>query len=220
MLLKSWVMRWRRVCVVVLLLVLPASGLLAQSVADDIQQLLLDVEKLSQLKQILSQMYQEYTMLQQGYEKIKGLSQGTFSLHKAFLDGLLLVSPAVSSYPKVGDIISKEANLLKDYQAANGYFRSSGLFTSPELDGFSGNYGVFLARGQKDIDELTMVITDGELRMSDAERLSAIDRIDGDMTRQLSLLHSFNNSVALQAAQRARAGNDIGTVRGLYGIGP
>jgi hypothetical protein len=94
------------------------------------------------------------------------------------------------------------------------------LFTAAELDGFSANYGIFLHRGQAAIDELTMVITDGELRMSDAERLLAIDWIDKDITRQLGLLHSFNNTVALQAAQRARTGNDIGTLRGLYGIGP
>jgi hypothetical protein len=199
-----------------LLLALPMSGLWAQSVADDIEQLVFDVEKLSQLKQILSQLYQEYTMLQKGYEDIKGLSQGTFSLHKAFLDGLLLVSPAVSSYPKLADVINKEANLIRDYQAASSYFRRSGIFTTQELDGFSTNYGNFLQRGQKDIDELTLVTTDGQLRMSDAERLSAIDRVDADMTRQLSLLHSFNNMAALQAAQRAQTNSDIGTVRGLY----
>jgi hypothetical protein len=211
---------WRRLRILVLLLVLPASGLWAQSVADDIQQLLLDVQKLSQLKQILAEMYQEYTMLHKGYEEIKGLSQGTFTLHKAFLDGLLLVSPAVSSYSKVGDIITKEANLILAYQGASGYYRGSGLFTPQELDGFSSNYGTYLQRGQKDVDELSLVTTDGELRMSDGERLSAIDRIDGDMTRQLSLLHAFNNSVAILAAQRAQAANDVGTVRGLYGIGP
>ena len=203
-----------------MLLVMPTSGLWAQSVGDDIQQLLLDVEKLSQLKQILTQLYQEYTMLQRGYEEIKGLSQGTFSLHKAFLDGLLLVSPAVSSYSKVGDIITKEAMLVMGYQSASGYFRTTGLFTPQELDGFATNYTGILQRGQKDADELTLVTTDGELRMSDAERLSAIDRIGGDMTRQLSLLHSFNDGVALQAAQRAQAASEIGTVRGLYGIGP
>jgi len=205
---------------VILLLVLPSCGLFAQSVADDIQQLVLDVEKLSQLKQILTQMYQEYTMLQKGYEEIKGLSKGTFSLHKAFLDGLLLVSPAVSSYSKVGGIITKEAYLISDYQSASGYYRGTGLFTPQELDGFSTNYSTFLGRGQKDVDELSLVITDGDLRMSDAERLSAIDRIDADMTRQLSLMHSFNNSVSIQAAQRTQEASDVGTVRGLYGIGP
>ena len=109
---------------------------------------------------------------------------------------------------------------MLEFQSANGYFRTAGLFTPQELDGFGTNYTGILQRGQKDADELTLVTTDGELRMSDAERLSAIDRIDGDMTRQLSLLHSFNDGVALQAAQRAQAASEIGTVRGLYGIGP
>jgi hypothetical protein len=212
---KGW-----KVWVIALMLVLPASGVMAQSVSDDIQQLLLDVEKLSQLKQILTEMYQEYTMLYNGYEKIKGLSQGTFSLHKVYLDGLLLVSPSVSSYWKVADIVLKEANLVRDYQAASAYFRGSGFFSSQELDGIAVFYSTVVERAEKDIAELTMVITGGTLRMSDGERLSAIDRIDGDVTEQLSLLHGYNNSAALQAAQRAQAAGDIGAVRGLYGIGP
>lgn len=203
-----------------LVLVLLVSGAVGQSVSDDVQQLVLDVEKLSQLKQILTEMYQEYTMLYNGYEKIKGLSQGTFSLHKVYLDGLLLVSPAVSNYYKVADIVVKGANLIKDYQAASGYFRGSGLFTSQELEGFSVFYATVVQRAEKDITELTIIITGGTLRMSDGERLSAIDRIDGDVTGQLSLLHGYDNSAALQAVQRAQAAVDIGDVRGLYGIGP
>ncbi|HET6256686.1 MAG TPA: TerB family tellurite resistance protein [Puia sp.] len=210
--LKGWV--------TAVFLLLSVSGAVGQSVSDDIQQLLLDVEKLSQLKQIMTEMYQEYTMLYNGYEKIKGLSQGTYSLHKGYLDGLLLVGPAVSNYYKVADIIAKEANLIKSYQAASSYFRGSGLFSSQELEGLSVFYSTVVERAERDIAELTMIITGGTLRMSDGERLSAIDRIDGNVTGQLSLLHGYNNSAALQAAQRARAAGDIGAVRDLYGIGP
>ena len=91
-----------------------AVGVRAQSVADDITQLLLDVEKLSQLKQILTDMYTAYTVVHNGYEDIKNISQGTFSLHKAFLDGLLAVSPVVSNYAKVPDIINKELLLVQE----------------------------------------------------------------------------------------------------------
>ena len=210
----------KRWLVVVMMVILPVSGVWAQSVADAIEQLLLDMKKLSQLKQMLSAMYREYTMLKDGYEQIKGLSQGTFSLHKDFLDGLLLVSPGVRSYWRVGDVISQEARLIRDYQSAYGYFRGSGLFTGQELDGFSTNYTVYLRRAERNVEELTMVMTDGGLRMSDAERLSAIDRIDRDMIRQVGLLHSFNDEVALQVAQRGQAKRDMSTVRWLYGLGP
>jgi hypothetical protein len=206
--------------VLVITLGLSASGLWAQSAADDIEQLLLDVQKLSQFRQMLSTMYREYTMLRNGYEQIKGLSQGTFTLHKAFLDGLFLVSPAVRSYWRVGDIIVQESRLISDYQSANAWFRGCGVFTGGELDGFSAHTSIYIQGADKDMEELSMVMTDGELRMSDAERLSAIDRIDRDLVRQLGLLHSFNDEASLQVAQRLQVKRDLGAVRGMYGLGP
>ena len=202
------------------LLVFPISGLFAQSVADDITQLLLDVQKLAQLKQILSDMYTAYTVVHQGYEDIKSISQGTFSLHKAFLDGLLAVSPAVSSYAKVADIVNKEALLVQEYQSANKYFVGSGRFSSEELSYFSTVYNNLIQGSLKNVNELVMVITAGQLRMSDAERLAAVDRIDGSITGQLNFLRAFDNRAAVQAAQREQVAQDQATMRALYGLGP
>jgi len=202
-----------------LLLALPLVGLRAQSVSDDTEQLLLDVQKLSQLKQILAEMEQAYTITHAGYESIKSLSQGTFSLHQAFLDGLLAVNPSVASYWKVADIINKEAALVKEAQSGNSYLKGTGQFNSVELGSFLTRYNNLIQGSLNDVTELVMVITAGTLRMSDAERLAAIDRIDGNATRQLGMTYSFNNDAALQAMQRAKEQQDIGTVQGLYGIG-
>jgi hypothetical protein len=202
------------------LLILTGAGLRAQSVADDTEQLLLDVQKLAQLKQILSEMYQAYTITHQGYESIKSLSQGTFSLHKAFLDGLLLVNPGVASYWKVADIVNKEIALVKEAQSANSYLKSTGQFNSTELGTFLTRYNNLIQGSLNDVTELIMVITAGTLRMSDAERLAAIDRIDGNITRSLGETYAFDNDAALQAMQRLRQQQDIGTVQGLYGVGP
>ena len=210
-------MKWKWVFVWVML-ALPASGLLAQSVADDIEQLTLDVQKLSQLKQILTEMKQAYTIINKGYEDIKSLSQGTFSLHKAFLDALLVVSPVVASYGKVADIIDKEAILVLECQSAGSYLKGSGVFTSPEMDGFSSTYGGLLNRGLGNVNELTMVLTAGQLRMNDAQRLSAIDRIDGNITGMLGFLRSFDNDAAVQVTQRGKTDRDVGALQSLYGI--
>ena len=210
---------WRRLGFFLAVLALPLAGVRAQSVSDDIQQLLLDVQKLTQMKEILTEMYQAYTILNKGYEDIKGLSQGTFSLHKVFLDGLLAVSPAVSNYVKVADIVNKEAMLVKEYQSANHYLQGTGHFTTQELDYFSGVYNTLIEGSLKNVSELVMVVTAGQLRMSDAERLAAIDRIDRDMTGQLSYMQSFDNQAAMQAMQRMKTGQDVGTLQSLYGIG-
>ena len=81
-----------------------ANKALAQK--DEIAQLLLNVEKLAQFEQILSDMKKGYEILSGGYNTIKDLSQGNFSLHKTFLDALMEVSPTVKNYKRVADIIS------------------------------------------------------------------------------------------------------------------
>src|ERR1700753_228501 len=81
----------------------------AQSLADDIKQLALDYEKLAQEKKILQDMYNGYTLISKGYEQIKSIAQGNFTLHQNFLNALLAVSPAVRNYYKVVNIINNEA---------------------------------------------------------------------------------------------------------------
>lgn len=78
----------------------------ASAQTDEIAQLLLNVEKLAQFKQILSDMKKGYQILEGGYNTIKDISEGNFSLHKAFLDGLMQVSPTVRNYKRIADIIN------------------------------------------------------------------------------------------------------------------
>ena len=73
-------------CIVILwLFLISFSGqVVAQST--EIQQLLLNVEKLAQLKKILSNMKKGYEIVSNGYNTIKDISKGNFNLHEAFLD--------------------------------------------------------------------------------------------------------------------------------------
>jgi hypothetical protein len=65
---------------------------------------------------------------------------------------------------------------------------------------------------------LIMIITATKLRMTDDERMQAIDRIFYDMENKLIFLRSFNNSTQLLAIQRARSRNDVRAMQQLYGI--
>ena len=160
----------------------------AQSVADCIEQLMLDYQKLAGLKSILQQMYKGYEVLDKGYNSVKDVSQGNFSLHQAFLDGLMVVSPAVRKYPRVADIINDQATLLREYHAAYNTFRRDQHFNPDEIGYLMDVYNQLISMSLKNIDDLTMVMTDNKMRMSDAERLTAIDRIYTDSHSQLSFL--------------------------------
>lgn len=205
-----------RILIIVLLLMVSVSKVSSQS--QEVKQLLLNVEKLAQFKKILQNMYDGYKILHTGYTTIKNISEGNFSLHKSFLDALLQVSPMVRKYKRVADIIEYQLRIVKSSKRALGEFKSNNQFTSEEINYIGKVYSNLLNASLKNLDELIMVITAGQLRMSDDERLRAIDRIYDSITEQFSFLRDFNNGIAALVLQRKAEQADIDMSKRLRGF--
>ncbi len=186
--------------------------------AVEVQQLLLNVEKLTQLKQILSDMKKGYTIISRGYNTIKELSAGNFNLHKVFMDGLRQVSPAVSQYRRIADIIQDQLILVRRYKRSFHRFKQQGRFTAEEISYIGRVYDNLLKESLDNLDQLLMVVTSGELSMNDKERLDAIDRIYASMQEKLRFLRHFNRHTTLLALQRAKEDNDVVALQSMYGV--
>lgn len=182
----------------------------------EIQQLILNIEKLAQFKQILKDMKKGYEMLSGGYNTVKDLSKGNFSLHETFLDALMQVSPTVRNYRRIGDVVSYQIQLVKEYKSAFGRFRDSKNFNAEEIGYLERVYDNLFKQSLRNLDELTSVITANKMRMSDDERLASIDKIYADMQDKLLFLRNFNNNTALLALQRAKERNDVNAMRNIY----
>jgi len=143
----------------------------------DIQQLILDIQKLNQFKSILTDMEKGYAELSAGYGVVKGIAQGNFNLHEVFLDGLYMVSPVVRQYVRVADILTAEERILSEYKTAYNRFQASNKFNPHELDYMLNVYNQLTKQALQNVTNLLNVITDSKMRMSDAERLNAIDRL-------------------------------------------
>jgi len=202
-------------CLVILFVVCFSYSASPQS--HEVQQLLLNVEKLSQFKKILQNMYDGYKVLHKGYTTIKDISEGNFSLHKTFLDALLEVSPGVRKYKRIADIINYQIRLVKEYKDAFNEFKNSDAFTLEEIDYLGKVYANLFKESLESLDELMVVITSGKLRMSDDERLQAIDRIYATVEDQFSFLKEFNSNTAILALQRKSEKADIEQSRKVLG---
>src|SRR5215217_7855904 len=121
--------RWRHL-IVALAITLPTVQANAQST--ELEQLLLNIEKLTQFKAILSDMKKGYEIYQQGYGMISNLSQGNFNLHNVYLTGLMGVSPAVRNNPRVSQILAQQNDILSEYRRYASLFRQSGKFSGNE----------------------------------------------------------------------------------------
>lgn len=186
--------------------------------SDEAKQLLLNVEKLTQFKTILKNMKDGYQLLHKGYTTIKDISEGNFSLHKTFLDGLMEVSPIVKKYKRVADIINYQVRIVKEYKSAFRQFKENKRFTVTEIEYIGKVYANLFAQSVKNIDDLAMIITAGKLRMSDDERLQAIDKLYNEIVDQYSFLNEFNNSAAILAVQREKDQMDIDLMRKVHGL--
>jgi DNA repair ATPase RecN len=182
----------------------------------EIQQLILNIEKLTQFKQILKDMKKGYEMLSGGYNTVKDLSKGNFSLHETFLDALMQISPTVRNYRRIGDIVNYQVLLVKEYKSAFNQFRDSKDFNPEEIAYLERVYDNLFKQSLRSLDELTSVVTANKMRMSDEERLSSIDKIYADMQDKLMFLRNFNNSTAVLALQRAKERNDVNAIRNMY----
>ncbi len=192
--------------ILITLLMIPVKSM-GQSA--EIQQLILNIEKLSQFKKILSDMKKGYELLSGGYKTVKDMTEGNFSLHKTFLDALMQVSPAVRNYKKVGEIVEYQISIVKESRNGMNRFIKSGNFSGQEINYFEKVYGNLLNQSLRNLDELTMVITADKLRMSDDERLKAVDDIYEQMQDKLLFLRNFNASSNVLALQRSKEKNDV-----------
>jgi hypothetical protein len=160
-------------------------------------------------------MKQGYDILTKGYNTIKNLTQGNFNLHKYFLDALLEVSPTVKNYKRIADIILLQQTLIKEYKQTLSQAKSSQVFNGKDIDRLQNIYDRLVDQAADNLDELLMVITGGQLRMNDAQRLTAIDRIYTSMQDKLLFLRKINTSATTLLLQKQAEQRDIKDLQDL-----
>lgn len=185
----------------------------AKAQAEELQQLALNIEKLAQFKQILSDLKAGYQVVSKGYGTIKDIAEGNFSLHKTFLDGLYMVSPEVKKYYRIVQIIEYQIVLIKEFKGSIERIKADQTFTVQELEYLAQVYERILKSSLRNLDELTLILTANQLRMSDDERLKAIDAIYEDMLDKLEFVRHFNSRNRVLSIQRMKEKSDISTIR-------
>jgi len=206
----------KRINVVVLVWMMMLMGLSASAQSHEATSLMLNVEKLSQLRNILSDMKKGYTIVSQGYNKVKDIASGNFALHEVFLDGLMVVSPEVRKYRRVADIISCQKSIVSQYKAALRAFSGADVFNVDELDYLGRVYASLFDASLQNLEDLAMVITSSKLRMSDAERLRAIDRIFLDSSDKLEFLRDFNREAVVLFKHKQKERRELAQLKTIY----
>lgn len=203
-----------RFVMVILLLI---SGPIAKAQSDEVQQLLLNVEKLNQLKHMLENMKDKYLIIRQGYNQVKGIAEGNFNLHQAFLNRLLKVNPNVRAYYKVGEIVELQISLIRGMAKVKQEFRWSDFLEEQEFAQVDRLFSVWSRSSLNLLEELLLILSDNQLEMGDWERIEAIDRLHASVLNLSKGVAMFANSISELGDLRNMKSRELTTLQTLFG---
>ena len=185
-------------------------------------------QKETQIKYLLQQIaankvYIEYIengygIARKGLNIIQKIKKGDFDLHRDFIASLSNINPEIKSYVRVGDIITYQARIVKRINNTLRNLKESNQFTADELDYNKSVFEKLLDECLKNIDELFLVITSGELEMKDDERINRIDQLYLDMQEKYCFCESFSKECSVLAVQRLSEQLEINMSRKINGL--
>jgi 5-methylcytosine-specific restriction endonuclease McrBC GTP-binding regulatory subunit McrB len=159
-----------------------------------------------------------YRIAQSGLQTISDIRHGDFNLHSAFFNALSTVNPKIKNLAKVVDIIAFQIQIIKASKTIIQKIKASNQFTSLEAGYVQNVFDHLLDECTKSINELIIVITSGEIEMTDDERIKGVDRIYYSMQDKFSFCKSFSDGAIMLAIQRASEQTDIDIVKKLNGV--
>ncbi|MCE6989534.1 hypothetical protein [Dyadobacter sp. CY323] len=176
------------------------------------------IEQIAQLKIYLELTKKGYKIAKEGLTAIGDLKRGEFKLHKNYFDSLKVVNPKITSLPKI-----------KWISAYNGEVRnvcSTCLSKNGLSDYLSGDELAYLQavfdRLGADCDKIQVtlkeVTSDGNLAMSDDERIKRIEALYQQTLSNLTFSKAFCSESGVLAAARMKEKEDVITGRALRGI--
>jgi hypothetical protein len=176
------------------------------------------LQQLAALQAYITVAEKGYTIAEQGLQTIGQIKNGEFTLHSRFVSSLKAVSPTVGNMAQVAEIIGLEASIIEQFSHKLSRWRQSAWLQPTEVSHINQVYTTVVNNGQELITALLNLTTDGQLTMTDGERINRIQQMNADMQRQFRMTQAFTNQTDLLMVQRQQEGNDIGSVKSLYGI--
>lgn len=176
------------------------------------------LQQIAALQVYLGYIKKGYDIASQGLTTIRNIKNGDFNLHRDFLGSLSLVNPKIKNYARVADIIALQTRIIKEVKETIKGIEDAGQLTPEEMSLSKRVFDNLLTEALKNIEELLLVITPGELEMKDDERLKRIDTIYVEMQEKYAFTAGIGEELAMLSVQRMQEQYEINLSRKLFGI--
>jgi hypothetical protein len=160
----------------------------------------------------------ENAMSKQKLTEITGWVGKQRDLYKNYYEELYRVKSTVADYQRIRNIISRQGQLMAEYQRAWRQLQQDRHFSPDELNYMAQVYSGILKESAKNLDQVFLVLEPFTTQMNDAQRLEIIQAATFRVEANYQDLKMFNQQNRLLSMQRAKAQQDVMAVRKLYGL--
>lgn len=157
---------------------------------------------------------QGYNMLHSEWTAIGNWKNGEFNLHQSYYTSLSNVNPVVKSSINMPTVQSQQQSIIAQL---NSITNVNGL--TPNEQSYVGAVSQnIISQCNTDLAELQKVMSNGQLTMSDDERIQRINQLSADIQDKYLFTCHFTTQVKLLAANRLQESNEVQAERSLYDI--
>lgn len=174
------------------------------------------IQQIAANKVYLEYLQKGYSIVKNGLNTIGNIKNGHFSLDKDFFSQLENINPKVRHYAKEADIIVLNVQIIRRFKKALAEAKGTDLFSDQELDYMNRVFNSLIDNCASLTDELTVLLTPSEWKMSDDERIKRIDGLHTAMRDNYAFVNHFAGELEILAMQKGKELNDAAVLQGLY----
>jgi hypothetical protein len=174
------------------------------------------IKQIAALQVYINYLEKGYRITQDGLHLIGDIKNGEFNLHQNYFNSLKTVNPNIMRYPKLAAILSMQIGIINQHYSIIETSKGSGQFNAKELHYISKVYENLEDEAEKNLDELQLVITNGQMEMTDDERINEIDNIYISVQDKYSFSKSFSDRVKSLIEQRKHGRENEKGLKELY----
>jgi hypothetical protein len=151
-----------------------------------------------------------YNIVQRGNGIIGTLKQEDRDQHKDKFERLKKASPAIRNNPKVAAILRLQEAILPIIQKTGGQIETAIVLNAGERTYIKKVFQNLLDQCKENMNQLAFLITDGQVQLSDDERMQRIDALYADMQVKYTFVYSFSKESGILRLARSREAATLG----------
>lgn len=175
------------------------------------------LEQIAALKVYTSYLNKGYNVAKDGTQLIGDIRDGDFSLHKNYFGSLKAVNPAIGKQDKVAAILSMQSAMSRVRQQIISYANENKWLSITERDLVRKRCADLGREAAKDLDELSLLLTEGKLEMTDDERIAGIGKLYISTQDKQALQNRMRKNIFGLTEARQREASDLQTIKSLSG---